>query len=111
MQLLTRQFVPTVYLVGWVPLAKTTALMGSRYLWTAETAFVIHVTQVSGVPSNVQDTELALTKSANVIHFKDGEVPCAKCLGVLDLMGRIAAVMGNVIVQTTSASVNQVTKK
>ena len=110
MQLLTHQSVPTVYLVGWVLLVKTSALMDSRYLWIAETAFVIRVTQVADATSNVQDTELALTEGANVTNFKDGEVPCAKCLGVLGLMGRIAAGMENVTAQTTSASVNQVKK-
>jgi len=45
-QQLTHQSARTVHVGGWALLVRTFALMEIKYLWTVETAFVIHVTRV-----------------------------------------------------------------
>ena len=107
-QLLTLPSVPTVYLVGWVLPARTSAPMDSKCLWTVETVYAIHATQGADAMWSVQDTELASTINASVIQFKDGGALCAKCPDVLDPMGGIVVGMVNVTAQTISAFANQV---
>lgn len=108
MKLLTLQSVPIVYLVGWVRLVRISVRMVIKYLWTVETVFVIHVTQGAVATSNAQDTGLVSTINATVIQFKGGGALYARCQGAQVRVERTVVGMANVIVQTISASVNQV---
>lgn len=108
MQLLTLQSVPIVYLVGWVRLVRISVRMVIKYLWTVETVFAIHVTQGAVATSHAQDTGLVSTINASVIQFKGGVALYARCQGVQVQVEKTVVGMANVIVQTISASVNQV---
>ena len=108
MQLLTPQSVPIVHLVGWVRPVRISVRMVIKYLWTVETVFAIHVTQVAVAMSSAPDTGLVSTINASVIQFKGGGVLYVRCQGAQVRVEKTAVGMENVTVLTISASVNQV---
>ena len=108
MQLLTLQSVPIVHLVGWVRPVRISVRMVIKYLWTVETVFAIHVTQVAVAMSSAQDTGLVSTINASVIQFKGGGALYVRCQGAQVRVEKTVVGMENVTVLTISASVNQV---